>query len=51
MKGLAKEHICITPKHRQQYGDEQRAEGEGDGQRWAKGGGMGTSVIVSTIKK
>ena len=27
-KGLAKEHICITHRHRQQCGDGQREEGE-----------------------
>ena len=40
-KGLAKEHICITHRHRQQYGDGQREEGWGlgrGGQREEKWG-------------
>ena len=48
MKGLAKEHICITHRHRQQCGDGQR-EG-GTEWRRAKGVKMGASVTVSIMK-
>ena len=50
MKGLAKEHKCITHGHRQQCGDGQREGGAGLGRRGTGGGKMGTSVTMSTIK-
>ena len=51
VKGLAKEHICTTHRHRPQCGDGQREVGAGRGGGGQRGGGeMGTSVIVSTIK-
>ena len=37
MKGLAKEHICITQRHRQRCGN-----GQEEGRRWrGKGGEVG----------
>ena len=41
VKGLAKEHVCIIPRHRQQCGDGQREGGVGSGWRWAKVGKWG----------
>ena len=49
VKGLDKEHTCITHGYRQQSGDSQKKGGEGDLE--AKWGTAGTSVIVSPIKK
>ena len=35
VKGLAEEHVCVTLRHRQQWGDGQREEGEARaGWRW-----------------
>lgn len=48
MKGLAKEHICITDRHRQQYGDDQKEEGMEAGWRWAKWKKNG--VICNSVK-
>lgn len=43
---IAKEHVCIVHRHRQQCGD---GLGERDqGQKWRE---WGTSIIVSTMKK
>ena len=41
MKGLAKEHICITLRHKQQCGDSKRERGWGQVEV-GKGGDMGT---------
>ena len=49
MKGVAKDHICVTHRHRQQCGDGQR-EGVGWVEVVGKGSKTGTSVIVSTIQ-
>ena len=49
MRGVDKEHSCITHRHREQCGDG-RDRGVGTGWRCAKGGEIGTSVIVSAIK-
>ena len=47
-RGLAKEHICMTYRHRQQCGDGQQEGGRAEaGVRWVKVEKMGTSVIVS----
>ena len=53
MKGLAKEHICMTHRHRQQCSDGYivgKGWEWGAGWRQAKGRKMGVSLIVSTIK-
>ena len=50
MKGLAKEHICLIHRHRQQGGGSQMEGEVGAEQRGAGWGGMGTSVIMSTVK-
>ena len=46
MKGLVKEHPCITHGHRQQWGDGQREGGQGLGGGRQKVEEMGTSIIV-----
>ena len=52
VKGLAKEHICITNGYRQQCGEGWKEGGTGTEKRKTngEGGGIGTSAIVSTIK-
>ena len=46
VKGLVKEHICITRRHRQQCSG-QREEGVGAWWRCARGGGDG--VICNSV--
>lgn len=41
VKGLAKELICVTHRHKQQGGEGQKEGGVESGLRWAKGGGNG----------
>lgn len=43
---IAKEHICIVHRHRQQYGGGQGEKGQG--LKWRE---WGISIIVSTMKK
>lgn len=37
VKGLAKQHTCMTCGHRQQFGGSQKEGGVGAGHQWAKG--------------
>ena len=48
-KGLAEEHIGMTPGQRQQCEDCLKGEGQGQG-KVGKGGEIRTAVIFSTIK-
>ena len=47
MKGLDKEHVCLTHRHRQQCGDGQR-EGAGV---WKRGAKRGKIMSIIKIKK
>ena len=54
MKGLTKNHICITHGHRHQYGDSQREEGWGlgrDRQRVRENGDIRNSVNNKNKRK
>ena len=43
--GVAEEHVCMTPTHRQQSGEGQREKGAGAGRRWAGCGDIGKMSI------
>ena len=50
-KGLAKDHICTTHRHRQQCGDSQREGGQGLGKGEQRGRQRGNGDICHSVNK
>ena len=49
MKGLDKEHVCLTHRHRQQCGDGQRDRGRGSGRKEQRGTMWGYLCICNSV--